>query len=108
MAMAPRAAGRVGHVSHSARAAARLSGGLSGAGNRGARLAELIARIEANASAPTPAPIAYGSMTVRDLRDAASKSGVAHEAIEQACDGEDPRAELIALITSQTRSAQGP
>ena len=38
MAMAPRAAGRVGHVSHSARAAARLSGGLSGAGNRGARL----------------------------------------------------------------------
>ena len=38
VAMAPRAAGSVGHVPHAGGAAARLSGGLSGAGNRGARL----------------------------------------------------------------------
>ncbi len=62
--------------------------------------AELIARIEANASASTPAPIDYSNMTVRDLRDAATKLGVAHEAIERARDGEDPRAELIALIAT--------
>ena len=38
IAMAPRAAGSVGHVPHAGGAAARLSGGISGAGNRGARL----------------------------------------------------------------------
>ena len=44
----------------------------------------------------------YGSMTIKELREIAAKKGVAHEAIEHARDGDDPRAELIALITTQS------
>ncbi len=66
--------------------------------------AELIALIEATANPPTPAPIDFSSMTVRDLREAASKAGVDQAAIEHARDGDDPKAELITLITSQARA----
>jgi hypothetical protein len=48
------------------------------------------------------AVIDYGSMTIGELREAASKAGVAHEAIEHARDGNDPRTELIILITART------
>ena len=68
--------------------------------------AELIALIQAHENTPDPAPIDYGSMTVGELREMASKAGIAHEAIEDARDGDDPRAELIALITT-TQSEQG-
>lgn len=70
--------------------------------------AELIALIQAHENTPDPAPIDYGSMTVGELREMASKAGIAHEAIEDARDGDDPRAELIALITTQSEQGLGP
>jgi hypothetical protein len=63
--------------------------------------AVLIAPIEAIANPPAPAPIDFSNMTVRELREAASKAGVDQEAIEHARDGDDPKAELITLITAQ-------
>ena len=53
-------------------------------------------------------PTNYGSMTVKELREIAAKKGVAHEAIENARDGDDPRAELIALSTTLSAPKQGP
>ena len=59
---------------------------------------ELIALIQAHNTTPDPAPSDYGSMTVGELRELASTKGIAHEAIEDARDSDDPRAELLALI----------
>lgn len=70
--------------------------------------AELIALIQRHDNAPSPAPVDYGSMSVKELRNVAAKQGVAHEAIEAARDGDDPKADLIALITTQSTPKQGP
>ena len=88
--------------------------------NPQAELVALIQAHEAEAAAAAEAkraeeekakdspPTNYGSMTVKELREIAAKKGVAHEAIEHARDGDDPRAELIALITTQSAPKQGP
>lgn len=75
--------------------------------------AELAALIQVHDNAPAPpyvppASIDYSSMTVKELRDMAAKQGVAHEAIEHARDGDDPKEELIALITLRSLPKQGP
>ena len=70
--------------------------------------AELLALIQAHDNAPTPAPIDFGSKTVRELREMASTAGVAHEAIEVARDGNDPRNELIALIAAHNATKRWP
>lgn len=70
--------------------------------------AELLALIRAHDDAPTPAPIDFGSKTVRELREIAATAGVTHKEIEVARDGNDPRGELIALIVAHNAPKQGP
>ena len=69
--------------------------------------AELVALIKDHDSR-SPAPIDYSSMTVRELRQIASERGIAHDAIERARDGDDPKAELITLIMTESGPKQGP
>jgi len=46
----------------------------------------------------TPTDSAYDTMSVKELRSVAAQVGASHDAIEDARDAADPRAQLIALI----------